>query len=126
MLTKDKTIVHVSDSECYNSLSGKLSAKTMPDTVSGIIFTLGKSPVFHVIIVVVRGENNIQLQGDILIDDKPLIKGKDEPRWFHVLFTAAHNTHVTEYHSNQMRLDTWDKEALDKLIEEIKQKKAAK
>ena len=69
---------------------------------------------------------NIYIQGDILIDDKPLIKGKDEPRWFHVLFTAAHNTHVTEYHSNQMRLDTWDKEALDKLIEEIKQKKAAK
>ena len=67
----------------------------------------------------------IKIQGDILIDDKPLIKGKDEPRWFHVLFTAAHNTHVTEYHSNQMRLDTWDKEALDKLIEEIKQKKAA-
>jgi len=68
----------------------------------------------------------LKIQGDILIDDKPLIKGKDEPRWFHVLFTAAHNTHVTEYHSNQMRLDTWDKEALDKLIEEIKQKKAAK
>ena len=33
-----------------------------------------------------------KIQGDILIDDKPLIKGKDEPRWFHVLFTAAHNT----------------------------------
>ena len=62
-------------------------------------------------------------QGDILIDDKPNIKGKDVPRWFHVLFTAAHNTHVTEYHENQMRLDTWDKDILDKLIEKIKSEK---
>ena len=44
-----------------------------------------------------------KFQGDLLIDDKAAISGKDEPRWFHALFTAAHNAWIddSELTSNQ-------------------------
>jgi hypothetical protein len=64
-------------------------------------------------------------QGDLLIDDKPKISGKDKPNWFHALFTAAHNKHVTDDQltDNQRRMESWDKKFLDNLIEELKLKK---
>jgi len=63
------------------------------------------------------------VNADLLIDDKPTITGKDDPRWFHALFTAAHNTWVTNLTENQQRMDSWDKEFLDDLIDKLKQRK---
>ena len=47
--------------------------------------------------------NHSKFKGDLLIDDKAAISGKDEPRWFHALFTAAHNAWIddSELTSNQ-------------------------
>ena len=64
-----------------------------------------------------------KFKADLLIDDKPTITGKDDPRWFHALFTAAHNTWVTNLTENQRRMDSWDKKFLDDLIDELKQHK---
>ncbi|CAB3672027.1 hypothetical protein LMG3458_01146 [Achromobacter deleyi] len=36
------------------------------------------------------------VQGDLLIDDKPLIQGAVKPRWKHILFDAPYNRGVTD------------------------------
>uniref|UniRef100_UPI0037E8E1C3 5'(3')-deoxyribonucleotidase, mitochondrial-like n=1 Tax=Semicossyphus pulcher TaxID=241346 RepID=UPI0037E8E1C3 len=47
------------------------------------------------------------ITGDILIDDKPDILGvESKPSWEHILFTACHNTHLSNS-SSQRRLLSW-------------------
>ena len=82
---------------------------------------LGKSAVSQLMLT----KDKTIVHGDILIDDKPLIKGLDEPRWFHFLFTAAHNKHVSEYHERQARMDTWNRDQLDGMIDRIKKSRTA-
>jgi 5'-nucleotidase len=36
------------------------------------------------------------VQGDILIDDRPVIEGALRPRWRHILYDAPYNRHVTD------------------------------
>ncbi len=43
------------------------------------------------------------IDGDILIDDKPKIKGAQEPRWEHVLYSQPYNESV-----NEKRRLTWE------------------
>lgn len=43
------------------------------------------------------------LTGDILIDDKPAIKGNLTPTWEHVWFTAPHNVRLT----GRRRISDW-------------------
>jgi 5'-nucleotidase len=52
------------------------------------------------------------VRGDVLIDDKPDIKGAMAPVWKHVVFDAPYNRHVPQ------RLDRWSdwKEVLDKVL----------
>lgn len=44
------------------------------------------------------------VQGDVLIDDKPYIKGKGNRTWTQILFNAAHNQEVTHLR----RMSSWD------------------
>jgi len=44
------------------------------------------------------------VDGDILIDDKPEITGKAEPKWRHILFDQPYNSHITD----KNRLTDWD------------------
>jgi 5'-nucleotidase len=52
------------------------------------------------------------VRGDVLIDDKPDIKGAMAPVWKHVVFDAPYNRHVLQ------RLDRWSdwKDVLDKVL----------
>jgi len=43
------------------------------------------------------------VRGDILLDDKPTVKGSMKPTWEHVLYTSPYNRRITD----QKRL-TWD------------------
>ena len=36
------------------------------------------------------------IQGDLLIDDKPEIKGAVRPRWKHILYDAPYNRHIID------------------------------
>lgn len=43
------------------------------------------------------------VEGDVLIDDRPVITGINAPRWQHILFDRPWNRHV-----NGARLKSWD------------------
>jgi len=77
---------------------------------------LGKKAVSQLMLT----KDKTIVRGDLLIDDKPLIKGLDSPSWFHALFTAAHNTWVSDLSSNQRRMDSWNIKWLDELITDLK------
>lgn len=49
------------------------------------------------------------VDGDILIDDKPEITGKIEPRWEHILFDQPYNSHVINGH----RMYSWSQAEVD-------------
>ena len=80
---------------------------------------LGKKAVSQLMLT----KDKTIVRGDLLIDDKPGIKGLDSPSWFHALFTAAHNTWFTDYSANQRRMDSWDIKKLDELIDDLRTKK---
>lgn len=50
------------------------------------------------------------IKGDILIDDKPVITGKTDPTWEHVIFDRPYNKHIKD--KKRMNWDNW-KEVLE-------------
>lgn len=59
------------------------------------------------------GKDKTYLLGDILIDDKPEIKGEQIPKWEHILYDRPWNRHVKE-----KRRITWEnwREVLTELL----------
>lgn len=43
------------------------------------------------------------IRGDLLIDDKPEIKGLNPPSWIHVIFSQPYNAHITD----KQHLSSW-------------------
>ncbi|CAH1794241.1 unnamed protein product [Owenia fusiformis] len=64
------------------------------------------------------------IHGDLLIDDRPRIKGcEHEPLWRQVLFSACHNK--TYKISNEIRLDSWDTNLWLPMILEAQKRKSS-
>jgi 5'-nucleotidase len=48
-------------------------------------------------------KDKTMVRGDILIDDRPEVRGRFEPNWEHILFHAPYNAAV----ANRRRLNRW-------------------
>lgn len=61
------------------------------------------------------------IAGDLLIDDRPVIKGAEKhPVWHHILFTTCHNKNINLSElSCEERLDNWTDGSWKKLIEKF-------
>lgn len=69
------------------------------DKLAWVEHWLGEEWMYRIVLA----SDKTMCRGDILIDDRPEIKGLYVPTFEHVIFTAAHNTHVL----NRRRLDSW-------------------
>ncbi|KAK7112545.1 hypothetical protein V1264_011989 [Littorina saxatilis] len=76
-----------------------------PDWISRLVITKDKTMV----------------HGDVLIDDKPRIRGvRDPPSWKQVLFTAPYNQKVDL--RGRQRLNTWTDDCWRDIIEDFKKR----
>jgi 5'-nucleotidase len=73
------------------------------DKIDWVLENLGPAGLDIMSMVMTR--DKCLVQGDVLIDDKPVITGSLIPTWEHILFAAPYNTQTPE--DSRLRIDTW-------------------